>query len=238
MLPICVIPARAGSKRVPRKNIRDFHGVPMLHRAISTAWASGAFGRVLVSTEDPEVRAVAEAGGAEVPFVRPVELADDFTGTTPIIAHAAAWLRDNGAGDGLICCLYATTPLLDPADLARGRAILEGALELDYAFAATTFPFPIQRAVRRLAGGGVEPMSPTHITMRSQDLEEAWHDAGQFYWGRPLAWLERRALFSARSAVVALPRHRVQDIDTPEDWERAELLFAALQRSHSGRALA
>ena len=230
MLPICVIPARAGSKRVPRKNIRNFHGVPMLHRAIATAWASGAFGRVLVSTEDSEVRAVAEAGGAEVPFVRPTELADDYTGTSPIIAHAAEWLRDQGEGDGLICCLYATTPLLDPADLARGRAILEASPALDYAFAATTFPFPIQRALRRLPGGGVEPMSPAHIGARSQDLEEAWHDAGQFYWGTTQAWIDRRPLFAARSALVVLPRHRVQDIDTPEDWERAELLFAALPR--------
>ncbi len=233
MDPVCVIPARAGSKRVPRKNIRDFCGRPMLHRAIEAAWASGAFGRVLVSTEDPEVAAVATAGGAEVPFVRPAELSDDFTGTIPIIAHAVRWLHARGEAPPLVCCLYATTPLLDPADLARGRAALEadGTGALDFAFSATSFPFPIQRAVRRLPSGGVEPMFPQHIGQRSQDLEEAWHDAGQFYWGRAEAWMAQRALFSPRSAIVTLPRHRVQDIDTPEDWRRAELMYAAL---HAG----
>jgi pseudaminic acid cytidylyltransferase len=230
MEPVCIIPARAGSKRVPRKNIREFCGRPMLHRAIDAAWASGAFGRVIVSTEDPEVAGVATAGGAEVPFVRPAELADDFTGTGAIVAHAVRWLAARGEAPALACCLYATTPLLDPADLARGRLPLDAdtAGALDYTFSATSFPFPIQRAVRRLSGGGVAPMFPEHIGQRSQDLEEAWHDAGQFYWGRAEAWIEERTLFSPRGAVIALPRHRVQDIDTPEDWRRAELMFAAL----------
>ena len=229
MQPICLIPARAGSKRIPRKNIRDFQGLPMLHRAIRTAWASGAFGRVIVSTEDAEVADLARAGGAEVPFVRPDALSDDYTGTTPIVTHAVQWLTERGVAPPLVCCLYATTPLLDPADLARGRATLEAAPELDFAFSATSFPFPIQRALRRLPAGGVEPMSPEHIQRRSQDLEEAWHDAGQFYWGRAEAWRAGRAIFSHRSAIVALPRYRVQDIDTPEDWARAELLFSALE---------
>lgn len=234
MRSVCVIPARAGSKRVPRKNIRPFLGLPMLHRAIRCAQRSGAFTEIVVSTEDPEVAEVARAGGAAVPFVRPVELSDDFTGTTPIIAHAVRALGLADAADALVCCLYATTPLLDPADLARGRAALEADRGLDYAFSGTSFPFPIQRAVRRLPTGGVEPMFPAHIASRSQDLEEAWHDAGQFYWGRPAAWLGLRPIFGPQSALVPLPRHRVQDIDTPEDWDRAEALFIALQGGPGG----
>jgi pseudaminic acid cytidylyltransferase len=229
MRAICVIPARAGSKRVPRKNIRPFHGVPMLHRAIDAAARSGVFTEIIVSTEDEEVAAIARAGGAAVPFVRPAELADDFTGTTPIIAHAVRALDALGPAPALVCCLYATTPLLAPGDLARGRAALLQGGDLDFAFSATTFPFPIQRAVRRLPAGGVEPMFPEHIRSRSQDLEEAWHDAGQFYWGWAAAWAAQRPLFSARSVVVPIPRHRVQDIDTPEDWARAEALYTALQ---------
>jgi N-acylneuraminate cytidylyltransferase len=228
MQALCLIPARAGSKRIPRKNIRPFAGRPMLHLAIEIARGSGAFDRVVVSTEDAEVAAVAREGGAEVPFVRPSELADDHTPTLPILQHAVRWLEGHGGCPALVCCLYATCPLLDPADLARGRAPLDARPELCFAFSATTFPFPIQRALRR-SGAGVEPIFPQWIASRSQDLEEAWHDAGQFYWGRKEAWAQGLPVFAPHSAPVPLPRHRVQDIDTPEDWERAEWLHRALR---------
>lgn len=230
---IAVIPARGGSKRIPRKNIRDFCGKPLIAWPIAAARESGCFDRILVSTDDDEIRAVAEAHGAEAPFRRPAELSDDFTPTVPVIAHAIAWARRTGAVERA-CCIYATAPLLRGDDLVRGRAILDQG-DRDYAFSVTTFPFPIQRALRLDGRGHVVMIDPAQRETRSQDLEETYHDAGQFYWGRAEAWLAHRPILAARSAAVVLPRKRVQDIDTLEDWERAELLFRMLGDAASTR---
>lgn len=225
---VAIIPARGGSKRIPRKNIRRFNGRPLLAYSIAAALESCCFDRVIVSTEDQEVAEVARCEGAEVPFVRPAALADDYVGTVPIIVHALQWLRDRGDAPDLACCLYATAPLLKAEDLRRGMELLRAAPEKQFAFSVTSFPFPIQRAVRLTADGGVEPFQPECIPMRSQDLEEAYHDAGQFYWGRTEAFLRKLPIFARHSLPVILPRHRVQDIDTPEDWVRAEYLHRAL----------
>lgn len=228
---LAVVPARGGSRRIPRKNVRDFCGRPMLAWGIEAALESGCFDRVVVSTDDPEIARVAEAAGAEVPFVRPPELSDDRTGTGPVVAHAA---RECGLDGGdLVCCVYPTAPFLQAEDLRRGLEVLERG-ELDYVFSATTFPFPIQRAIRPTPAGRVEMFQPEHLETRSQDLEEAWHDAGQFYWGRAAAWLRGAPIFSSAAAMVPLPRLRVQDIDTPEDWARAELMFRALHPAAAG----
>lgn len=227
---IAVIPARGGSKRIVRKNIRDFCGKPLIAWPIAAARESGCFDRILVSTDDEEIMAVAEAHGAEAPFRRPAELADDFTPTVPVVAHAVAWMQRTAPVERA-CCIYATAPLLRGNDLIRGRAMLDaggGDGDRDYAFSVTTFPFPIQRALRLDARGHVFMIDPAQRETRSQDLEESYHDAGQFYWGRADAWLAHRPIFAARSAAVVLPRKRVQDIDTPEDWDRAELLFRML----------
>lgn len=170
--------------------------------------------------------AVARAHGAEAPFRRPFDLSDDFTPTVPVIAHAVAWAQRTGPVERA-CCIYATAPLLRGDDLIRGRAMLDQG-DRDYAFSVTTFPFPIQRALRLDDRGHVAMIDPTQRETRSQDLDETYHDAGQFYWGRAEAWLAHRPILAARSAAVVLPRKRVQDIDTPEDWERAELLFRML----------
>lgn len=160
--------------------------------------------------------------------MRPAELADDHTGTIPVIAHAVEWQNAHGAQADEVCCLYATAPFIEATDLRRGLDILHetGA---DYAFSVTSYAAPIQRALRILEGNRVEMFDPTQFNTRSQDLEEAWHDAGQFYWGRAQAWLARKVLFGRHAAPVILPRHRVQDIDTPEDWHRAELMLQARQ---------
>ncbi|SFR85286.1 N-acylneuraminate cytidylyltransferase [Marinobacter daqiaonensis] len=234
-MKLAVIPARGGSKRIPRKNIREFCGRPMIAWSIQAALDSGCFDRVIVSTDDEEIAAVARAHGAEVPFLRPPELSDDHTGTIPVIAHAIGELSKSQRPD-LTCCLYATAPFVTPDDLRRGEQLMaeSGA---DYAFTVTSFAFPIQRALRITEKGRVEMFWPEQFAVRSQDLEEAWHDAGQFYWGRSAAWLEARPLFAAGSIPIALPRYRVQDIDTPEDWERAEWLFRAMLESpRSGSA--
>lgn len=225
---LAVIPARGGSKRIPRKNIKLFGGKPMIAWSIEAAIQSGCFERIVVSTDDNEIAEVARAHGADVPFVRPPELSDDHTGTIPVIAHAVQWQNDTGPAATQVCCIYATAPFVQAADLQRGLQVLQSTGS-DYAFSITSYAFPIQRAIRITADQRVDMFQPKHFNTRSQDLEEAWHDAGQFYWGQTHAWLAGKPLFSHGSAPVPLPRHRVQDIDTPEDWKRAEWLFKAIQ---------
>ncbi len=224
-MSICVIPARGGSKRIPRKNVAPFHGRPMIGWSIRAAREAGVFARILVSTDDAEIAAVARAEGAEVPFLRPAELADDLTPTVPVMAHAVAAL-------GLlpevpVCCLYATAPLVLPEDLRAGLARLRegGAV---YVVSVTRFGYPVQRALLRDDLGGLAMMYPGHMQTRSQDLPEAWHDAGQFYVAYAGTWAAGVPVFGPGAVGLTLPRHRVQDIDTPEDWARAESIFAAL----------
>jgi len=225
---IAVIPARGGSKRIPRKNIRSFRGKPMLAWTVETALAAGCFSRVMVSTDDEEIAQVARRSGAETPFLRPAELSGDTAGTIPVVAHAVQWCLSAGIDVSLACCLYATAPFLRQVDILEGLACMQDPT-LEYAFAVARFTSPIQRALRIGASGQVAMIDPAQFDRRSQDLETTWHDAGQFYWGRAKAWLDGRIIFNARSAPVVLPTYRVQDIDSPEDWQRAELMFDALQ---------
>lgn len=227
-MKVAIIPARGGSKRIPRKNIRPFAGKPIIAHSIAAALDSGCFDRVIVSTDDPEIAAVAREWGAETPFVRPPELSDDHTGTNAVVKHALRWLADQGTPASHACCIYATAPFVQAGYLREGLASLL-ARGRGYAFSVTSFPFPIQRAVRINAEGSVEAIWPENIFRRSQDLEEAFHDAGQFYWGTAEAFLGDEVVFSPASVPVVLPRHLVQDIDTFEDWRRAELMFRVIQ---------
>jgi N-acylneuraminate cytidylyltransferase len=226
---IAVIPARGGSKRIPRKNIKLFCGQPMIAWSIQAAQSSQCFDQIIVSTDDDDIAEVAQSYGAEVPFMRPPELSDDHTGTIPVIAHAIRWQLDHDNAPTDICCIYATAPFVQAVDLQRGLQILQDTGS-EYAFSVTSYPFPIQRAIRITQESRVEMFYPEHFNTRSQDLEEAWHDAGQFYWGRSQAWLSGKSIFSKDASPVILPRYRVQDIDTEEDWEHAEWLFKALKR--------
>lgn len=229
---LAVIPARGGSKRIPRKNIRPFAGKPMIAWSIEAARASGLFDRILVTTDDDEIARIAVDFGAETPFRRPAELADDHTPTTPVIAHAVGWQAAHGPAPAQVCCIYATAPFIRPVDIRCGFDLFQR-VTCDYAFSVTTYAFPIQRALRITPDVRVTMFHPEHYLTRSQDLEPAYHDAAQFYWGSATAWLERRPLFGSSSMPVILPRHRVQDIDTPEDWERAELMFDILKASEN-----
>jgi pseudaminic acid cytidylyltransferase len=227
---LCVIPARGGSKRIPRKNIREFCGKPMIAWSIEAALASGCFDKVIVSTDDAEIADVARQWHAEVPFMRPSELADDFAGTTPVVAHAVRWNQDQGQELESVCCLYATAPFVEPADIKKALKLLEQTAAHRFVFTATAYASPIQRALRLdLASGEAHMWQPKQFSKRSQDLEPAYHDAGQFYWGRSQAWLHSQNLFEG-SKPLLLPRWRVQDIDTSEDWIMAELLYEALSR--------
>jgi pseudaminic acid cytidylyltransferase len=223
-MKLCVIPARGGSKRIPRKNIRDFCGKPMIAWSIEAAIKCECFDRIIVSTDDEEIASVGKQYGAEIPFMRPAKLADDFTGTTAVIAHAIEWQNSHGELTDKVCCLYPTAPFVQAADLQKGLDILDSS-GTEYAFSVTSYAFPIQRAIRITENQRVEMLQPEHFNTRSQDIDEAWHDAGQFYWGRAGAWLANKSVFSKESSPVFIPRHRVQDIDTPEDWETAEALF-------------
>lgn len=225
---IAVIPARGGSKRIPRKNIKDFFGKPMIAWSIEAARVSGLFDHVIVSTDDAEIAAVAKQWGAEVPFVRPAELANDYVGTTEVIAHATQWVLDQGWPVRAVCCIYATAPFIQVEDLRRGFGALESG-EWAYAFAATDYSSSIFRSFKRLPSGGLEMLFPEYYLARSQDLPPALHDAGQFYWGRPSAWIEGKRVFDRGSVPIVIPRWRVQDIDTEEDWLRAELMFRAIE---------
>jgi N-acylneuraminate cytidylyltransferase len=220
---VAFIPARGGSKRIPRKNVRPFCGKPMIAWSIEVARQSGLFEHVVVSTDDEQIADIAREWGAEVPFMRPAELADDHSGTTEVIGHAARWALDQGWPLKAVCCIYPTAPFLRAEDLERGLRILESG-PWDYAFTATQFAAPMFRSFKQLPGGGIEMFFPEHFQSRSQDLPVALHDAGQFYWGRPQAWIEGRKLFASRSSLVLIPRWRVQDIDSEEDWRRAEML--------------
>lgn len=199
----------------------------MIAWSIAAAQTSGCFDEIIVSTDDPLTSAVAESFGALVPFIRPPELSDDFTPTTPVIKHATEWCRENLIAVTHVCCIYATAPFLTAEYLSRGLDVLT-ASNSDYAFSVTSYAFPIQRALRLDDKNRTEMFNPECFVMRSQDLEASWHDAGQFYWGTAEAWTEERPIFSPRSRAVILPRYSVQDIDTWEDWEFAERIFKTL----------
>lgn len=223
-MKIAVIPARGGSKRIPRKNIREFCGKPMIAWPIIAAKATGLFDRVIVSTDDSEIADAARDWGAEIPFVRPAELSDDYTGTTEVIAHATRWFSDQGVPLSAVCCIYATAPLIQADDLARGWHALQSG-NWAYAFSVAEFSPSIYRAFRQCPDGGVEMVFPEYFTTRSQDLPVTFHDAGQFYWGQPSAWTGGTRIFDRQSIPVLIPRWRVQDIDSMDDWIRAEMIF-------------
>jgi pseudaminic acid cytidylyltransferase len=225
---IAIIPARGGSKRIPRKNLRPFCGQPILAYSVQAALRAEVFDHVIVSTDDAEIAALAREFGASTPFVRPPELADDHATTVPVIAHAVRWVQQHLGPVDHACCIYATAPFVQAADLRAAWARLTEQRVTGYVFSATSFPFPIQRAIRIKGDGRVEMFEPQNYNTRSQDLEEAYQDAGQFYWGSAESYLSGKIFFATDSMAQLLPRWRVQDIDTPEDWARAELMYQAL----------
>lgn len=225
-MKIAVIPARGGSKRIPRKNIKNFCGKPMIAWSIEAAKTSGLFDHIIVSTDDAEIAEVARQWGAEVPFTRPAELSDDYVGTGAVAKHAVEWAISNLGEVEYVCTIYATAPFIRPSDLTKGLALLRES-DAQNVFTVTSFPFPIQRAIKIVEKGRVAMFQPEHFLTRSQDLEPAYHDAGQFYWARTDAVLNQEPAFSDSAIPLILPRYQVQDIDTLEDWQRAELMFEA-----------
>ncbi len=221
---VAIIPARGGSKRIPKKNIQLFAGKPMIAHSILTAKSSGVFDRIIVSTDDLETADVARQWGADVPFIRPAELSGDHVTTVVAISHAVEWLVNHGCSIEHACCIYATAPLMRAEDIVGALELAQQG-EWDYVFPATTFAYPILRAIRLAPDKGVRMYFPENVHTRSQDLIEAWHDAGQFYWGRREAWLNCIPIIGETASVFPIPRRCVQDIDSIDDWEYAELLY-------------
>ncbi len=226
---MAVIPARGGSKRIPRKNIRPFCGVPLLARTIELLKLTQLFQRMIVSTDDEEVAAVAMQAGAEVPFRRPEDLSGDRVATAPVVEHSIRAMSDAGFQPAFVCCVYPAAVMARAEDLAAAYTLLRDS-SCDYVFSGTAFQSSIQRALRVDAAGRVAMFWPQYERTPTQELEPAFHDAGQFYWGRRDAWLEQRAIFAANSRMIVIPHYRVQDIDTLEDWTRAEMIYEISQR--------
>lgn len=220
-----IIPARGGSKRIPRKNIKPFAGRPMLAYAVMAALGSGVFDVIVVSSEDPEILGLARDLGADA-LPRPVALADDWTPTVPVIAHAIASLETRGAWLDEICCIYPAVPFLQQEDLIEALSLLERTTA-KYVFPVVRFPSAVQRALRMSPCGELSPLHPDTVNTRSQDLEAAYYDAGQFYWGRRDAWLSEAPIHSNGYGYV-IPEWRAVDIDTADDWHRAELMHRVL----------
>lgn len=228
---IAIIPARGGSKRIPRKNLREFCGLPLIAYSILAAKNSGVFEYIMVSTDDEQIRDIAKQYGAEAPFIRPSELSHDHAPTVPVINHAVRWVQQNMGQVKYACCIYATAPLIQTKSLCMAYEMLVSKKVSGYVFSATTMPFPIQRAFKVKKDGFVEMFEPHNYNIRSQDLEEAYQDAGQFYWGSADTFNSEKIFFSTDSMAFILPRHMVQDIDSPEDWHRAELMYAVLKKN-------
>lgn len=219
-MKLAVIPARGGSKRIAKKNIRPFCGKPIMAYSILAALESGVFDRVIVSTDCEDIAVVARDYGAEVPFIRPGELADDYCGVVAVIEHALSWFQQQGQDVAAVCGIYATAPMIAAEDIRQGYSLL-GHKGVDRVLTVTSFPAPIQRALKINAEGNLSMFQPEHAMTRSQDLEPAYHDAAHFFWrlNKPL-----REGGPVEKALV-IPRQRVQDIDTEEDWLVAEQLF-------------
>ena len=227
---IAVIPARGGSKRIPRKNIKPFCGKPMIAYSIEAAIRAGIFDEIIVSTDDEEIADIAKNAGASVPFMRPKELSDDFTATGAVVEHAIKFLQARGDRIKFVCTIYATAPLIDEFYIRLGLEKLR-ASNAKNAFSCTSMPFPIWRTFKIAKDGRCEMFWRENFAKRSQDLEEAYQDAGQFYWTNLDASSSDEIFFGRDSIAIVLPRHLVQDIDTPQDWIRAEFLYEAVQKS-------
>ena len=227
MSAIAIIPARGGSKRIPDKNIKLFAGKPIIAYSIEVAKAAKLFDRIVVSTDSERIANIAKAFGAEIPFMRPSELSDDYTDTDSVILHTLQNFSMKNQLFDYVCCIYATAPFLRASYLIQGFELLKSH-KLTSVFSVTTFSYPIFRALKLNESERIEMFWPENLKKRSQDLPEAYHDAGQFYWAKVNKYQKDRRFFSNDAKPVIIPRKLVQDIDTPEDWENAELMHCLL----------
>lgn len=220
---IAIIPARGGSKRVPRKNIKHFHGKPIIIYPIETALKSGLFDQVVVTTDDNEIAEIAQEHGGKVPFKRPAKLADDHATTIQVVQHAIETL---GITDlTTVCCIYPTAVFITPATLKQAFDYLS-LNQADFVMPVTTYSCPIERALKINKNGHLTMRNLAHLNLRTQDCEKLFHDVGQFYFGTSQAWQHPDLFYTQRVKPILVPKYRALDIDTIEDWELAELIFS------------
>ena len=228
-MKIAIIPARGGSKRIINKNVKKFCGKPIIAYSIETAKKSKLFDRIIISTDNKKIAKIAKQYGGEVPFIRPKSLSGDYTGTAEVIAHAVNLIKEKyNTNIKVVCCIYATAPFIQVKDLHKAWKLFKSG-KWNFVFAATSYSYPVFRSFQKKENGGLKSLYPNHSKKRSQDLNIVLHDAGQFYWAAPNIWIKKKLNFNHRSTVVELPNWRVQDIDTMEDWKRAELKYKILR---------
>ncbi len=230
---VAVIPARGGSKRIPQKNINPFCGQPIIAYSIKEALASQLFDKVIVSTDCPAIAEVAETFGAQVPFIRPADISGDITGTREVVQHTINWLNEHFGLVDYICCIYATAPFIQAAALSSAFAQLEKNDDKHCIFSVTEYSYSPFRSFD-IENNYPKLLYPEHMKSRSQDLTQLYHDAGQFYWTKLTRTQQVQPMINSKDALVhVLPNYRVQDIDTPDDWRRAEAMYLALQTLES-----
>jgi pseudaminic acid cytidylyltransferase len=224
---VAIITARGGSKRIPRKNVRDFLGHPIIKYSIDAAVSSGCFDEVMVSTEDKSIASIAEKYGAKVPFLRSLDKSGDFATTTEVILEVLKDYSERGRNFKYACCIYPTAPMISPDNIRLGLGFLEDN-KADTAVPIVRFSFPIQRAFK-VDSGKISMIWPENRDKRSQDLMPAYHDAGQFYWLRAESFIKKRAIFTDNTIGIEVPESEVQDIDNEEDWKITEFKYRILR---------
>jgi pseudaminic acid cytidylyltransferase len=232
MSSIAVIPARGGSKRIPRKNVRLLNGKPAIAYSIQLAHSVGFFDRIIVSTDDPDIAKVSLEYGAEVPFLRSSNLSDDFTNTVDVIADAIKQIQNLGNKFNFVCCIYPVTPLLRPNRVEQALEVLQSG-KWDYVFPAIEFSSPIERGFKKLGSGLIEFAFPQFENTRTQDIDKTFHDAGQFYFGKAEAWLDRKSILNGQSTFIELEKNETLDIDDLEDWVLVEQLIRLKNNSRN-----
>jgi len=233
---LVIIPARGGSKRIVKKNIKEICGQPMIFWPLQQLTKIFLSSQIIVSTDDNNIKELVEKKGIKVPFKRPKELSDDYTGTTDVARHALIWFENNIKSVDYVLIVYPTAVLLNKSDIELAFSYLQNDKDCDYVFSATTFPFPIQRAVFENEHGYVSSFNSDNYKKRSQDLKETFHDAGQFYFFKANSLKNTFNFNNSNAKILKLNRNKVVDIDTEEDFEIAEekmKLLGLLDENHN-----
>lgn len=225
---IAIITARGGSKRIPRKNIQPFFGKPIIAYSIEAALQSGVFDDVMVSTDDPEIAAVAQNFGATVPFMRSEKNSDDTSTTVDVLMEVLDWYESQGRSFESACCLYPTAPFVTSERLQQAKELLYNS-GADTVLPITAFSFPVLKSFKKSAGDKVSFMWDEYRNFHSQDLPKAFHDSGQFYFFKTASFREQRKLFTENTVGLEIPETEVQDINDELDWKLAEIKFSFLQ---------
>jgi N-acylneuraminate cytidylyltransferase len=225
---IAIIPARGGSKRIKNKNVKFFFNKPVIYWSIKAAKQSKLFDKIIVSTDSKKIANICKKYNVEVPFLRPKILSNDKASTAKVVKHALLWFKNKGIFFDRVCCIYAAAPFISKKTIYKGLNLLKKKRK-SFAFTVSSYPHPIQRALKIKKNGYLKPVWPSNVKIRSQEFQNRYHDAGQFYWGTCEAFMKEKNIFTNDSVPIYIPRYLCHDIDTLEDWKKAELVFKSLK---------